>query len=64
MTNAEVHEYYGWLAFSEGFFQQWQDEVSRRILTLNPHESKRESVRADISMQVYKEMLKRKSNLD
>jgi len=63
MTNAETHEHYGWLAFSEGFFQEWQDEVAKRILTLNPYESNRESVRADLSVQVYKEISNRKLEL-
>jgi hypothetical protein len=63
MTSAETHEHYGWLAFSEGFFQEWRDEVAKRIVTLNPYESNRESVRAELSMQVYKEMSNRKFEL-
>jgi hypothetical protein len=63
MSSSEIHEHYGWLSFEEGFFQEWRDEVARRLTILNPHESRRENARGDLSAEVYKEMLQKKMEL-
>ena len=62
MTNEQAHEHYGWLAHHEDFFTEWRDEVGRRLMSLNPSESNRESIRADLSRQVYEEMTSKKDN--
>lgn len=31
MTNEELHEYYGWKAHNEGFFEEWREKVSEKM---------------------------------
>lgn len=64
MTNEQAHEHYGWLAHSENFFEEWRDEVGKRLTILNPVESNRESFRADLSRQVYEEMTSKNKNFE
>jgi len=64
MSNSEIHEHYGWLAFNEGFFDEWRDEVAHRLTSLNPFDSAREDVRADLSVQVFKEMTSQRKQLE
>ena len=64
MNNAETHEFYGWMAFNEGFFHEWRDEVANRLLKLSPHECARDDSRANLSIEVFNEMTKRKNKLE
>lgn len=62
MSNEEAHEYYGWLAHRENFFTEWRDEVCTRILTNKISEHQLRNRRADVSKQVFEEMVFKKQN--
>jgi len=64
MSNSEIHEQYGWLAFKEGFFYEWRDEVNKRLLNLNPLDHLRDNLRAELSIIVYDEMTNTQYNLE
>lgn len=54
MTNEELHEYYGWKAHTEGFFDEWRNMVTERM-NKHPKED-----RSRISYDVYKELKNKK----
>ena len=58
MTNEKIYEDYGWQAHRHGFFEEWREEVSKRML-LDKH-----AERATISMEVYREIIKIKNIKD
>jgi hypothetical protein len=64
MSNSEIHEHYGWLAFNGGFFHEWRDEVANRLKSLDPFESVRDDIRADLSVKVFNQMLDQKEQLE
>jgi len=56
MTSEEIYEYYGWMAFENGFFEEWRTEVINQIeKTLKEYEITRE--RAKISEIVFNKLL-------
>ena len=58
MTNEKIHEDYGWQAHKHGFFVEWREEVSKRML------SQKHPDRASISMLVYSELINKKNIKD
>jgi len=59
MTSEETYEHYGWMAYYNGFFEEWRKEVTNRIkITLKEHEIPKE--RANISEEVFEKLLSNK----
>jgi hypothetical protein len=58
MTNEKIHEDYGWAAHKHGFFEEWREEISKRI------KQEKHAERATISMEVYREIIKKKNIKD
>lgn len=58
MTNEKIYEDCGWQAHNHGFFEEWREEVSKRMSSeINPD-------RSAISMMVYRELTKIKNIKD
>jgi hypothetical protein len=58
MTNEKIYEDYGWQAHNHNFFDEWREEVSKRmILEKYPD-------RSTISMEVYSEIINKKNIKD
>jgi len=56
MTSEETYEHYGWMAFKNGFFEEWRTEVTNQIRkTLKEHELTKE--RAEVSELVFNKLL-------
>lgn len=66
MNSSEAHEHFGWLSYQEGFFHEWREEVARKLIQMNPHESRRDNIRAELSEKVFSLMLveKNKSKME
>ncbi len=58
MTNEKIYEDYGWQAHNHGFFEEWRQEVSKRMVL-----EKYPDI-ATISMMVYHELTKIKNIKD
>jgi hypothetical protein len=54
MTNEELHEYYGWKAYKEGFFEEWREKVAEKM---NKYPRVERSV---ISFEVFSEIKNKK----
>ena len=56
MTSEETYEHYGWMAYYNGFFDEWRKEVTKEVKrTLKEHEIPKE--RAKVSEQVFEKLL-------
>jgi hypothetical protein len=56
MTSEETYEHYGWMAYYNGFFDEWRKEVTNEVKrTLKEYEIPKE--RAKVSEQVFERLL-------
>lgn len=56
MTSEEKYEHYGWMAYYNGFFDEWRKEVTNEVKrTLKEYEIPKE--RAKVSEQVFERLL-------
>lgn len=63
MSNEEIFEHYGWKSHRFGFFDEWREEVNRRVemTTHTTHDTSR--LRANYSIEVFNELfLKKEKN--
>jgi hypothetical protein len=58
MTNEKIYEDYGWQAHNHGFFEEWREEVSKRMIL------EKYTDRSTISMEVYSELINKKNIKD
>jgi hypothetical protein len=64
VSNEEIFEHYGWKSHKFGFFDEWREEVSRRI-ELTPHPTHNTSrLRANYSKEVFDEIFLKKEKND
>jgi hypothetical protein len=56
MTSEEMYEYYGWMAYRHGFFNEWRNDVTKEIKQ-NIKEHEFSTKKAEISEMVFSKML-------
>lgn len=60
MSNEEIYEYYGWKSHKFGFFNEWRDEVNRRVELTPQNEYDIIRIRANFSEEVFNELSNKK----